>query len=57
MDRDLVAIEAKGLHLPLISLDSPAQIDEAIDLLTDQLTRITDVLTPRHKVSNRQGEP
>jgi hypothetical protein len=57
IDCDLVAIEAKGLHLPLISLDSPAQIDEAVDYLTAQLTRITDVLTPWHKVSYRQGEP
>jgi hypothetical protein len=57
IDRDLVAIEAKGLHLPLISLDSPAQIDKAIDYLTAQLTCIADVSTPQHKVSYRQGEP
>jgi hypothetical protein len=57
MDRDLVAIEAKGLHLPPISLDSPVQIDEAVDYLTAQLTRIADISTPRRKVSYRRGEP
>jgi hypothetical protein len=57
MDRDLVAIEAKGLHLPPIPLESPAQIDEAIDYLTAQLTRIADTSTPRRKVSYGRGEP
>ena len=57
MDREIVAIEAKALHLPLLSLDSPAQIDEAIDYITAQLTRIADVSTPRRKVSHGRGEP
>jgi hypothetical protein len=57
MDRDLVAIEAKGLHLPSISLDSPAQIDKAIDYLTAQLTHIADTSTPRRKVGYGRGEP
>jgi hypothetical protein len=57
IDREIVAIEAKALHLPLLSLDSPAQIDEAIDYLTAQLTRIADVSTPQRKVSHGRGEP
>lgn len=57
MDRDLVAIEAKGLHLLPTSLDSPDQIDEAVDYLTAQLTHIADVSTPQRKASQGRGEP
>jgi retron-type reverse transcriptase len=56
MDRDIVATEAKGLYL-LRPLDSPAQIDDAVDHLTAQLTRIADASTPRRKVSQGRGEP
>ena len=56
MDRDLVAIEAKGLHFPG-PLDSPAQIDEAVDSLTAQLTNIANVSTPRRKVNYGRAEP
>ena len=57
IDRDLVATEAKGLHLPPTSLDSPDRIDEAVDYLTAQLTHIADVSTPRRKASQGRGEP
>jgi hypothetical protein len=57
MDRDLVATDAKGLHLPPGPLDSPRKIDEAIDYLTAQLTRIADASTPRRKVSQGRAEP
>jgi hypothetical protein len=57
MDRDLVATEAESLHLPPFPLDSPTQIDTAVDYLTAQLTRIADVSTPRRKVSQGRGEP
>ena len=48
---------SKGLHLLPTPLNSPTQIDEAVDYLTAQLTRIADVSTPRRKVSQGQGEP
>jgi hypothetical protein len=57
MDRDLVAIEAEGLHLPPGPLDSPTKIDEAVDYLIAQLTRIADSSTPRRKASCGRGEP
>jgi hypothetical protein len=56
MDRNIVATEAKGLYL-LRPLDSPAQIDNAVNHLTAQLTRIADASTPRRKVSQGRGEP
>jgi hypothetical protein len=56
MDRDLVATEAEGLHLPPEPLDSPTRIDDAVDYLLTQLTRIADVSTPRRKVSQGRGE-
>ena len=56
MDRDLVATEAKGLHFPG-PLNSPAQIDEAVDSLTAQLTNIANISTPRRKASYGRAEP
>ena len=56
MNRDLVAIEAKGLHFPG-PLDSPAQIDEAVDSLTAQLTNIANISTPRRKTNYGRAEP
>jgi hypothetical protein len=56
MDRDIVAAEAEGLQ-PLGPLNSPNQIDEAVENLTNQLTRIADVSTPRRKASQGRSEP
>jgi hypothetical protein len=57
MDCDLVAVATQELHLPPGPLDSPNKLNEAVDYLTAQLTKIADASTLRRKASQGHAEP